>query len=224
MANKSMITCKINYNELNSRLKKDLKAAERAVNGIIGDFKRRAPGWIAAEAAKAYNIKKTEIRPSGNFGRAPTGNICTRGNKLKNVALVYKGGPLSPVHFGTTPKVPKASYTLKTEILKGQKKTLGKIKKLTKKQRKNIGRNFTHQGKQNSPKSPIMLMSTGAKSGGEDKVKYIPFQRQSQRRNNLEAVKTLSMPQMLTNPKVEKGIESTLSKNISKRMYHYLNR
>ena len=148
--------------------------------------------------------------------------IKVAGRTVDTVRIIYKGRVLTPVRFGMTPKTPRASYTLKTEITKGGKKTLGKVKKLTKKQRQNIGRNFTRQGQRSSNKSPVMLMSTGnAHAGGTN---FIPFQRVSHRRNDLKAIKTLSVPQMVSNPQVEKNIYSKISKELGKRFEHYTER
>ena len=47
----------------------DLEAIEnggkKAISNTIKDVKARAPGWIAQEVTAIYNIKKSEITPSG---------------------------------------------------------------------------------------------------------------------------------------------------------------
>lgn len=197
------------------------KAPKKVVERTIKDFKQRAPSWVAQEVVKKYNIKKSEITPSksGSYsGKA--GSTRAEGDTIASVQLVYKGRVLTPTHFGMTPKAPKQIYTLKAQVKKGEKKTWGKVKKLTKKQRANIGRNFTHQGRQSSKSSPIMLMHTGnMKSGG---VNYIPFQRQSQNRKDIKVIKTISMPQMVTSPEVEKDIYKAINEKLGKRFDHYV--
>ena len=91
-----------------------------------------------------------------------------------------------------------------------------------KKQKKNIGKNFRKQGKQNSAASPIMLLHTGNRQEGG--TSYIPFQRMSQRRSDLEVRKTISMPQMVSSKRVEKKIDDVLSKNIGKRLDQHMSR
>ena len=67
-----------------------------------------------------------------------------------------------------------------------------------------------------------MLMPTGnARIGG---TSFIPFQRVSHRRNDIKAIKTLSVPQMVSNPQVEKNIYSKISKELGKRFEHYTER
>lgn len=223
MANK-FISCELKgYKKLQKELKKMRKAPERVERGIIGEFKKRAPGWIATEVASVYNINKMEIKPSKSGG-VSAGSIAVKGKTIKSVSLVYRGRLLTPTHFGMKPKKPSKSgnYKLTAEILKGRVKTWGVNKKLTKKQRQQIGKNFRKQGKRSSPKSPNMLLHTGNRQpGGTD---YIPFQRVSQRRDDLEVRKAISMPQMVSSRRVEKKIDDVLSKNIGSRLEHYMER
>ena len=221
----------VNLKELTKQIKNLDKASEKVLNATVNDFKKRGPSWVAQEVVKKYNVKKAEIVPSktgnsagGSSGKKKIGNVSIKGRTISTVSITYKGRRLTPTHFSMTPKAPKpgSAYTLKAQIKKGEKKTLGKVKKLTKKQRKNIGHNLTQQGTRNSPKSPIMLMHTGNKQPGG--TNYIPFQRQSQRRNDLKAIKTVSMPQMVSNEEVSKHINDAITTNLGKRFDHYLNR
>ena len=205
------------YDDILKDMEQMRKAPQKVVDRTVKDFKQRGPGWIAAEVVQKYNIKKNEIVPTKKNNYKPkAGSVKVKGDTIGSMALVYRGRVLTPTHFGMTPKAPKQTYTLKAEFVNGQKKTLGKVKKLTKKQRKNIGKNFTRQGTQNSDRSPIMLMRTGGT--------YIPFQRVSKRRSDVKAVKTLSMPQMVSNPEVEAKIYDSISKNLGKRFDHYVDR
>lgn len=209
------------YVQTVKELEKMKASSDRVIQSTLNDFRKRGPSWIAAEVAQHYGIKKNDINPNVKNG-GTAGKIKVAGRTVDSVRIIYKGRVLTPVRFGMTPKTLRASYTLKAEITKGGKKTLGKVKKLTKKQRQNIGRNFTRQGQRSSNKSPVMLMPTGnAHVGG---TSFIPFQRVSHRRNDLKAIKTLSVPQMVSNPQVEKNIYSKISKELGKRFEHYTER
>ena len=216
-----MASVKGTYQQTIKELEKMQKAPKKVIDRTVKDFKQRGPSWVAQEVVKFYNIKKSEITPAktGKASKGSAGTIKAAGDTINSMTLVYRGRVLTPVRFSMTPKAPKASYTLKAQIKKGEKKTLGKVKKLTKKQRKNIGKNFTQQGTQNSNKSPVMLMHTGNKQ--EDGTNYIPFQRQSKDRNDIKAIKTISMPQMISNPKVEKEIYAAIGDKLGKRFDHY---
>lgn len=207
-----------NYKQLTAELEQMKKAPRTVLDRTLSDVKKRAPGWISAEVAQEYGIKKKEV------GDGKTSKLKIEGKKMPDVKLVYSGRVLTPTHFGMTPKVPKAgggAYTLKASIIKGQKATLGKVKKLSKKQRAALGKNFRREGTRTSDHSPIMLMRTGnAKEGGTD---YIPFQRKSTKRKDVEAIKTVSVPQMIENRAAE-GIRETLNENVGKRLDHHMKR
>ena len=111
----------------------DLEAIEnggkKAISNTIKDVKARAPGWIAQEVTAVYNIKKSEITPSGSGKpKKMAGSIQITGETIEELAITYKGRLLTPVHFGMTPKAPPRgkSYTLKASVLKGQKKVIGR--------------------------------------------------------------------------------------------------
>ena len=216
-----------NLKKIEKDIKKMSHAPEIVSKRVVNDFKGRAPGWIAKEVCAVYNIKQGEVKPSqqGSVGSS-IGNIDVRGKTISSVTLVYRGRLLTPTHFNMTPKEPphtrNSGYTIKVSIKKKQRKTLGKVRKLNKKQKKNIGKNFTKQGEQNSPKSPIMLLHTGNKKGSG--TNYIPFQRVSQQRNDLKAIKTISMPQMISNPVVKERIDDRLSVEMQKRLNNHMNK
>ena len=93
--------------------------------------------------------------------------------------------------------------------------TLGKVKKLTKKQRKQIGKNLRRQGTKSSDHSPIMLLGNGG--GGS-----IPFQRKSTNRKDLEVIKTVSLPQMVSSDRTKDNIERAINEGLEKRLQQNL--
>lgn len=161
------------------------KKAETFMQRTMSDAKKRGPGWIAQGVAEEYKTTRKAVT-SGKLGK-----LKVKGD-LKHLTLKYSGQRLDLTQFALTPKTPRQSYTLKAEVKRGQKITVSQVKKLTKKQRRRLGLNFTHQGTRNSPSSPIMLM----KMPNQDS--YHPFQRVSQNRTDLTAKKTVALPQMVT--------------------------
>lgn len=205
-----------NYKQTVKELQALKGKSEKVIQRVIDDMRTRAPGWIASEVVKEYGIKKAEITPA-KAGKASksAGSIKVKGETVDTMQIVYTGRMLTPTHFHMTPTAPKDTYTLKAMILVRENKTvLGKKKKLTKKQRANIGKNFRRQGTKNSPNSPIMLMPTGST--------YIPFQRKSQNRDDVEAIKTISMPQMVSSERTREGIDKALEEGLEKRMAQHM--
>jgi len=206
-----------NYDKIKKALEQKKKAPEKVLQRTMSDIRKRAPGWVAAEIAAVYGAKKAEIT-GGKLG-----SVKVEGSDPRTAKIIYKGRMLTPTHFGMTPKAPgQNAYTLKAQIIRGQKSTLGKVKKLSKKQRKALGKNFTRQGSKSSPKSPIMLMHTGnAQAGGTN---YIPFQRVSQRRSDIKAIKSISLPQMVSSERTAPKISAALNENVQKRLDHHMDR
>ena len=210
------VRCEIkNYNALQKQLKQMQKAPQKVIDRTLSDMKTRVPTWIAAEVANVYGVKKAEVN-SGSLGK-----MTVKGDTLKTIKIKYTGRVLTPTHFGMTPKAPgKNAYTLKASILKGEKATLGKVKKMTKKQRAALAKNFTRSGTQSSTHSPIMLMSTGNKKEGG--TNYIPFQRKSTDRKDVEAIKTLSLPQMVSSERTAPNITKAINEGLEKRLEQHM--
>ena len=189
--------------------------SEKVIKRLMSDVRTRVPGWVASEVVKVYGIKKSEVMPA-KAGKASktAGSIKVVGDSVQTMQIIYAGRLLTPTHFSMTPKAPRETYTLKAEILRGQKIVLGKKKKLTKKQLKNIGKNFTRQGKRNSDHSPIMLMRTGNT--------YIPFQRKSQDRDDVIPIKTISVPQMVSSDRANEQISRAINDGLEKRMKQHM--
>lgn len=206
------VTCEIkDYNLLKKQLDKMQAAPEKVMKSLMGDVRKRVPPWIAAEVSKQYGIKKAEITSNA------VGTVKVKGDDVRSAEIIYKGRVLTPTHFGMSPKAPgQNAYTLKATIIKGQRTTLGKVKKMTKKQRAALAKNFTRSGTRSSDHSPIMLMRTGNT--------YIPFQRKSARRNDVEAIKTISLPQMVSSERAAPGIQQAINEGLGKRLDHYVER
>lgn len=139
--------------KLQKQIKKIEAAPQKVINSTIGDMKKRVSPWIAAEVSKTYGIKKAKITGQ------KVGSVRVRGNRLDDVQITYTGRVLTPTHFSMSPTAPKqgGSYTLKATVIKGQRSTLGKVKKLTKKQRAALGKNFRKEGTRSSDHSPTRL-------------------------------------------------------------------
>ena len=197
----------------------DLEAIENggkeAISNTIKDVKARAPGWIAQEVTSVYNIKKGEITPSGKNSSKPkkmAGSVSVSGETIEELTITYFGRRLTPVHFGMTPKTapPGKSYTLRMQVVKGQKKVIGRYL------------NTRTPGGPYSERSHNILMGTGnTKPGG---VSAIPFQRMSRRRTDIKKFTTISVPSMITSERTNEKIMTRLQEETAKRLQHNLDR
>ena len=195
----------------------DVQAIEaggrKAISSTVKDVKARAPGWIAQEVTAVYNIKKGEITPSsGGKPKKMAGSVSVSGETIEELTIAYSGRLLTPVHFGMTPKTapPGKSYTLRMQVVKGQKKVIGRYL------------NTRTPGGPYSERSHNILMGTGnTKAGG---VSAIPFQRMSRTRTDIKKFTTISVPSMITSERTNEKILKRLQDETAKRLQHNLDR
>lgn len=180
------------YDDVLNGIKDMQKKSEKVVSRTIADFKSRGPGWVSQEVVKEYNIKKKDINEAKK-GVKNAGTIKVQGNKIDDLSIVYQGRLLTPTHFGMTP----------TARPDGKSYTVqAKIKKSTGK--KPLG-------------SKVFLAASG-KAG----TTQIPFQRKGEERLPIVSVKTLSVPQMITNEEVSSAIHERINVELGKRLEHNL--
>lgn len=183
-----------NYQSLVNDIQNIEKQSKKAVQRTISDFKSRGPGWVSQEIVKEYNIKKKDINEAKK-GVSKGGNkIRIAGTSVDNLSILYRGRLLTPTHFGMRPTVRPAKN--KPYAVTAQIKKGGG--------RKVLGRS-------------VFLAPSG--SAG---TKQIPFQRRGEARIPIDVIKTLSVPQMVTNEKVAENIQKRMKEELGKRLEHHL--
>ncbi|MTI49701.1 MAG: hypothetical protein FH761_17865 [Firmicutes bacterium] len=119
-------------------------------------------------------------------------------NKLE-ASLTSKGKLLSLAHFPHSPTQPrKTKYKVKATVKRAEG-------------RKQIRTN---------PKP--FVASTGAKS--DDKTKYNIFKREGSKRTPITVLRTLSIPQMISNETVENEIQEFAISKLNERLQHEIER
>ena len=202
-----------NYKTVMKKLDDKKKAPQKVMKALSSDARKRVPGWVATEVTQTYGVKKSEITGK------KIGGVKVQGSDVRNMKVIYTGRALTHTHFSMSPKAPKegGGYTLKATVIKGQRKTLGNVKKLTKAQRAALAKNFTGSGSKSSDHSPIMLMRA---NGGQ----YLPFQRKSANRKDIEVIKTISLPQMVSSERTAGNIQQAINEGLQKRLDHHMKR
>lgn len=189
------------YANLAKELEKLNKDGETVVKRTTNDFKSRAPAWVAAAVSATYGIKKAEISKAKSDAK-PVGTVKVAGITVDNIQLTFSGRVLTPTHFNMKPK------TRPTPTKDENGRTIRKAKKYTvtaeifRGQRKALG--------------PNVFLGTNKGAG------QIPFQRTGQGRTPIDAIKTLSIPQMITNEKVAAQIQQSIDEGLSKRLENHL--
>lgn len=169
--------------------------AEKVVLRTIGDFRTRGPGWVSQEVAKEYNIKKKEINGTLK-GKSSAGTIRVQGTKIDNITLRYEGRLLTPIHFNMQPGARPADNRAYT---------------------------ITAQIKKSQGRKALSSKAFLAHSGAYG-TKQIPFVRIGNARLPIKSIKTVSVPQMITNDTVSRAINERINTELGKRLDHNLKR
>ena len=170
--------------------------AKKAVNRTVSDFKSRGPGWVSQEVCKEYNIKKKDVTAAKKGFKNAAKSIRVRGHRLDSLAIEYKGRLLTPTHFSMKPT---------------KRPARGKAYTVTAQIKKNGSRKALGSG--------VFL----GNSGGEGTVQ-IPFRRKGTARTPLDVIKTVSVPQMITNETVAGQIHTRINEELGKRLEYNVQR
>lgn len=202
------INCSIkNYGQVVKALGKIQQQAEKDLQGAIRDVRREATKKIADEVAQNYNVKKSEI----TAGKIVRSKVTA---KAGSIEIKYTGRLLTPTHFkGYSPKKPSA-LTEKSVVIPGQ----GISFKGKPGQFATVRIRKPYKVKAEIKKGNKITFSQGSfvAPAAKGSQTYIPFQRSGESRKAVEALKTLSVPQMVTNDEVAKNILEHLSGSVSK--------
>lgn len=183
-----------NFSKMVGNLKALNKDADKAVGRTIADCKTRAPAQVTKAVTAVYGIKSGEVTEAGKGakkGAKTVGSIKVSGVNVDSVQLIYQGRLLTPVHFSMTPK----------KRPEGGKKYTVKA--------------AVYKGKKKALGSSVFLAPSGSAGTTE-----IPFKRTTAKRYPIEAVKTVSIPQMITNETVAADIQVRMDELLENRLKH----
>jgi len=200
--------------KLNKLDAKSKTVVERTVN----DFKTRAPAWVSAAVAEEYAIKKSEVKEAFTGARKGIGSINVKGLTVSNVQLIYRGRLLTPVHFRMKPTRPPTKRQENAQLIPGKgikgSEPVGRVATI----RPLVPYQITAEIK----KGRRIRMPPGVFLGTNKGAGYIPFQRVRESRMPIVSIKTVSIPQMISNEAVQKRISENIEQGLRKRLEHHL--
>ena len=189
------------------------KDMDKAISRTVSDCKQRAPAQVTAAVTAVYGIKAKDVTEAGKGakrGAKTVGKIKVKGVSIDNVQLEYSGRLLTPIHFSMTPKVPPGGgrkYKVKAAILKGQKKVLHPEAFVA---------GATKPRKSTTNTEPASSETKKKKR----EAPYIAWRRVGKNRQPVWPIRTLSIPQMITNEKVNADIKERMEDLLIKRLNH----
>lgn len=192
----------------------------KAVNATCKDFKTRGPGWVTKAVTQVYNIKSGEVKDA-IAGKHNIGRVNLGGVTLDDIYIEYRGRVLTFSHFKFTPKTSGVKLLKKRILIPGQRTTsdrpyvwtyVHKNQKVTVTVRK--GHKEVLKGKYLT--TPFIASMNGPP--------VMPFQRTAQKNQTVKSMRSVSIPQMITNDKVAEDISERIDKELGKRLQHHLDR
>lgn len=187
------IDVKTNFEKASKQIDQINKYSETAIQRTTNDFVSRAPAWVSKAVASVYGVSTKDVKSAYKKGAGKaSGKVKVKGVQIDNKVLFYQGRVLTPTHFKMRPS--KAPKT--------KKRAKEVTAEIFKGRRKGLG-------------SKVFLAGNG--SG-----KAIPFVRKGDSAYPIKAIRTLSVPQMITNKKVKGLINDSINENLQKRLEHHV--
>lgn len=220
-----------NGKKLAKKLKKLKDGGQKAIKYTVSDFASRAPGWVSKGIRKHYGVDPAAIKEAGPRSKRRTTSISVSGISVDGATLEYKGRTLTPIHFKMSPSTPHPEgLQTKRNRIPGQA-----IAEKARNPNAPFGMArvpVPYQVSATIIKGSRKEMKKGtylapAKKGADSPI--LPFQRTGTGRTPVEAIHTLSVPQMIEGKDGKKSratdtISNIINENLEKRFNHQIER
>lgn len=198
------------------KLQKLEHGGEVAIKRTVSDFTSRAPGWVSKGIREHYGVDTAAIKDAATKPKRGRTSIRVAGITVDGATLEYKGRTLTPTHFKMSPRAQPTARQKKQLRIPGQAIATTKDSPVAmvappkpytvkatiiKGQRVSLGRG---------------TFLTAGNGGGT-----LPFQKTGEGRTPIEAVRTLSVPQMIDG-RAHDTIEQTISEKLGERFQHHV--
>lgn len=207
-----------NADKVVKELKNVAKPLAPVLRSTINDFKSRGAGWAAGEISKHYRIKKKDITEAVVSKKA-AGKFIIAGEKVDDIVIIFAGRTLTPIHFAMTPKKEPARKKKKQVINVGKHKGQDKYITVSKMPKSYDVSAEIVKGNRKTFKDNNLIFLAPAKKDST----IIPW-KVDRDSGEIEPIKTISIPQMVTSERTKEDIQKTISENLNKRFDHYLRR
>lgn len=205
---------------LRAELEKTHAQSETVVKRTISDFKSRAPAWVSAAVTTRYNIKKSEVKGALSGTKKGVGTIKVSGVSVDNLQLIYSGRMLTPTHFKMKPTTLPTKRAKDTRLIPGQNiktdKAVGDVAIVNPLAPYQVTAEIIKGQRVTLPGQTFLGTNKG--------TGYIPYQREGDGRTPIKSIKTVSIPQMITNEEVQAEIRKNIDEGLGKRLDHHLKR
>ena len=200
--------------ELAKKLKKLETGSETAIRRTVSDFATRAPAWVSKGIREHYGVDTVAIDEAGPKKKRGKTSISVAGTTVDGIALEYRGRSLTPSHFKMSPKQRPTAQKAQTIKVPGQAIAGAGDVAMIRPPKKYTVKATIIKG-QRSSMPPGTFIAEG--KGGS----VLPFQRTGAGRMPIEALRTLSVPQMIEG-RAKDTIEEMISEKLGARFAHHI--
>lgn len=195
------------------KLRKLEHGGEVAIQRTVSDFTTRAPAWVAKGIRENYGVDKAAINEAGPKKKKGS-SFKVSGVSVDGASLVYVGRTLTPVHFKMSPKQRPTAEQSKYIRAPGQAIAgAGDVAMIKPPKRYKVKATIIKGKRSTLPEGTFIASGNGGST--------LPFQRKGEKRTPIEAVRTLSVPQMIDG-RARETIEELIGENLGARFEHHI--
>lgn len=196
------------------RLDKLEKGGEVAIKRTVSDFASRAPGWVSKSIREHYGVDTAAIKDAQKKPKRGKTSIKIKGVTVDEVTLEYRGRTLTPLHFKMSPKKAPEGRQKKPQRIPGQAVwTDSPVAMVAPPKKYRVKATIIKGKRSNLPPGTFIATANGGNT--------LPFQRKGEGRTPIEAVRTLSVPQMIEG-RARETIEQAINEGLQKRFEHHI--
>lgn len=195
-------------------LRKLRDGGETAIKRTVSDFTTRGPGWVSKGIRQHYGVDAAAIKDAAKRPRRGRTSIRIAGVSVDGATLEYKGRTLTPVHFNMSPKKAPAAKQKNPARIPGQLIGTGSPVAMVRAPKPYTIKATIIKGQREAMSSDTFLT---AGNGGV----LLPYQKSRDSRLPIEAVRTLSVPQMIDG-RAHETIKQTIGIKLGERFSHHI--
>ena len=206
-----------NADKLLRQLQKLETGGETAIKRTVSDFTSRAPAWVSKGIRQWYGVDGGAIKEAGPRVKRGSTSIKVSGVSVDGATLEYEGRTLTPSHFNQSPKARPAGQQSRGIRVPGQAVNTasgGDVAIVRPPKKYNVKATIIKGSRVSL--GPGTFIASG--NGGST----LPFQRKGDSgRMPIEAVRTLSVPQMISG-RAQETIEQLVAEKLGQRFEHHV--
>lgn len=196
------------------KLQKLRDGGEVAIKRTVSDFTNRGPGWVSKGIREHYGVDTAAIKEAAQRPKRGRTSIRVAGVSVDGASLEYKGRTLTPTHFKMSPKARPTAQQNKPLRIPGQLIGNGSPVAMVRPPKRYTVKATIIKGQRAAMSSDTFLT---AGNGGV----VLPYQRTGDGRTPIEAVRTLSVPQMIDG-RARETIEQLIDTKLGERFNHHI--